>query len=129
MNRRPTLIQNQHRSPQQRRVNPYADQPPEEHEDVNTLPARLEALYPGGALENVAGISPFTEALEATSFNLGVKITGLKSFNGTTDPNDHLSYYENLMICHRYNDITKCQLFISTFKAYARTWFSGLPPR
>lgn len=58
----------------------------------------------------------------------GVKITGLESFDGTTDPNDHLSYYENLIIYHRYNDISKCRLFISTFKAYARTWFSGLPP-
>lgn len=33
------------------------------------------------------------------------------------------------MIYHRYNDITKCRLFISTFKAYSRTWFSSLPLR
>lgn len=33
------------------------------------------------------------------------------------------------MIFHRYNDITKCRLFISTFKAYGRTCFSSLPLR
>lgn len=91
--------------------------------------ARLEVMTTGHVVDNVRGRSPFTEILEATQVDQGVKITGLESFDGTTDPNDHLSYYENLMICHRYNDITKCRLFISTFKAYARTWFSGLPAR
>ena len=77
----------------------------------------------------IGGVSPFSETLEIEPVNPGVKITGLESYNGTSDPNDHLSYYENLMVCHRYNDITCCRLFVSTFKSYARTRFSCLPPR
>lgn len=67
---------------------------------------------------------PFSEALEAAH----VKFTCLELFDSTTDLNDRLNYYENLMICHKYNDITRCFLFVSTFKSYAQTWFSSPPP-
>lgn len=73
--------------------------------------------------------SPFTDHLEAGQIEHGVKVTRLECFDGTTDPGDLLSYYENLMIFHRHNDITKGRLFVSTFLAYARTWFSTLPPK
>lgn len=87
-----------------------------------------EEILTGAPLEVTTGRSPFSRELEASRVDQGVKITGLESFDGTTDPNDHLSYYENIMICHRYNDITKCRLIISASKAYAQTWFSGLAP-
>ena len=100
-----------------------------EHPDVAARLTRLEEMVTGPHPETTGKSSPFTDLLEAGQIDLGVKVTGLESFDGTTDPGDHLSYYENLMICHRHNDLTKCRLFVSTFRAYARTWFSTLPPR
>lgn len=100
---------------------------PVEHVGVGHRLARLEEILAGAPLEVTSGKSPFSRELEASRVDYEVKSTGLESFDVTTDPNDHLSYYENLMICHRYKDIMKCRLFISTFKAYARMWFSGLP--
>lgn len=90
---------------------------------------RLEKMVGGPHLDMGGRSSPYKEVLEAALVDPGVKITGLKSFEGGSDPNDHLSYYENLMICHHCNYIAKCHPFISTCKAYARTWFSGLPSR
>ena len=98
-------------------------------EDIAAQIARLEGALATPTEAPTGGVSPFYETLEAEPVNPGVKITGLESYDGTSDPNDHLSYYENLMVCHRYNDITCCRLFVSTFKSYARTWFSCLPPR
>ena len=98
-------------------------------DDLAARIARLEGALVAPATVPTGSISPFSEILEAAPVNPGVKITGLESYDGISDPNDHLSYYENLMVCHRYNDITCCRLFVSTFKAYARTWFSCLPPR
>ena len=98
-------------------------------EDIAARIARLEGALVAPTAVPAGNISPFFETLEAAPVNPGVKITGLESYDGTSDPNNHLSYYENPMVCHRYNDITCCRLFVSTFKAYARTWFSCLPPR
>lgn len=77
----------------------------------------MEEILAGAPLEVTSGKSPFSRELEASRVDQGVKITGLEYFDGTTDPNDHFNYYENLMICHRYNYITKCRLFIATFNA------------
>lgn len=56
----------------------YIEDPQEDPEDIQARLARLERLYPGGGTEGTVGGSPFTEALEATSVNLGVKIYQLR---------------------------------------------------
>lgn len=72
-------------------------------------------------------ISPFSELLENGPIDPNVRVTSLETFDGTTDPRDHTSYYESLMYVQNYTETTKCRLFVSTLKLHTRSWFTSLP--
>lgn len=75
------------------------------------------------------GISPFSELLESSLIDPNVRVTGLETFDGTTDPRDHTGYYESLMYVLNYTETTKCKLFVSNLKLHARSWFASFPTR
>ncbi|KAL0355603.1 UNVERIFIED_CONTAM: hypothetical protein Sradi_4007200 [Sesamum radiatum] len=52
----------------------------------------------------------------------------LAEYNGTTDPQEHLSRFENAALLHRYTDGIKCRVFVTTFSRAAQQWFNQLPP-
>ncbi|KAL0433281.1 UNVERIFIED_CONTAM: hypothetical protein Slati_2662400 [Sesamum latifolium] len=48
-------------------------------------------------------------------------------YDGTTDPQEHLSRFENAALLHRYTNGIKCRVFITTFAPAAQQWFNQLP--
>ncbi|KAL0413542.1 UNVERIFIED_CONTAM: hypothetical protein Sradi_1555900 [Sesamum radiatum] len=47
--------------------------------------------------------------------------------DGTTDPMEHLSQFENATLLHRYTDEIKCRVFVTTFAGATQQWFNQLP--
>ncbi|KAL0391486.1 UNVERIFIED_CONTAM: hypothetical protein Slati_4533700 [Sesamum latifolium] len=47
----------------------------------------------------------------------------ITEYDGTTDPQEHLSCFENTTLLHRYTDGIKCRVFITTFAIAAQQWF------
>ncbi|XP_058211651.1 uncharacterized protein LOC131323829 [Rhododendron vialii] len=56
------------------------------------------------------------------------KMPQLETFNGSTDPLDHLETYKSLMHLQAVPDEVMCQAFPVTLKGSARAWFNKLPP-
>ncbi|KAL0413116.1 UNVERIFIED_CONTAM: hypothetical protein Sradi_1513300 [Sesamum radiatum] len=51
----------------------------------------------------------------------------LPEYDGTTDPHEHLSYFENIALLHRYTAGVKCRVFVDTLTRSAQQWFNQLP--
>ncbi|XP_057247634.1 uncharacterized protein LOC130589967 [Beta vulgaris subsp. vulgaris] len=57
-----------------------------------------------------------------------VKLPTIEPFDGTTDPDDHLSAYKHQMYVQGVADATWCKNFPATLKGVAQKWFNNLPP-
>ncbi|KAL0406135.1 UNVERIFIED_CONTAM: hypothetical protein Slati_3927400 [Sesamum latifolium] len=85
--------------------------------------ARLESLQKGlqdvqyqvmGApTEEQAGI-PFIEEVMADELPVNWPIPVIVEYDGTTDPQEHLSRFENAALLHQYTDSIKCRVFVTT---------------
>ncbi|KAL0433696.1 UNVERIFIED_CONTAM: hypothetical protein Slati_2703900 [Sesamum latifolium] len=51
----------------------------------------------------------------------------IAEYDGTTDPLEHLSCFENAALLHWYNDRIKCCVFVTTFARATQQWFNQLP--
>ncbi|KAL0327105.1 UNVERIFIED_CONTAM: hypothetical protein Sangu_1788500 [Sesamum angustifolium] len=51
----------------------------------------------------------------------------IAEYDGTTDPQEHLSRFENAAFLHRYTDGIKYRVFVTTFARAAQQWFNQLP--
>ncbi|KAL0412327.1 UNVERIFIED_CONTAM: hypothetical protein Sradi_1434400 [Sesamum radiatum] len=58
---------------------------------------------------------------------LNCRTPAIAEYNGTTDPMEHLSRFENAALLHRYTDGIKCRVFVTTFAEAAQQWFNQLP--
>ncbi|KAL0451200.1 UNVERIFIED_CONTAM: hypothetical protein Slati_1098100 [Sesamum latifolium] len=91
--------------------------------------ARLESLQKGlqdvqyhvmGApAEEQVGI-PFTEGVMADELPVNYRTPAIAEYNGTTDPQEHLSRFENVALLHRYTNGIKCRVFVTTFDRAAQ---------
>ncbi|KAL0361888.1 UNVERIFIED_CONTAM: hypothetical protein Sradi_3873300 [Sesamum radiatum] len=63
----------------------------------------------------------------ADEFQVNCRILTIVEYDGTTDPVEHLSQFENAALLHRYSDGIKCCVFITTFARAAQQWFNQLP--
>ncbi|KAL0288152.1 UNVERIFIED_CONTAM: hypothetical protein Sradi_7104800 [Sesamum radiatum] len=70
---------------------------------------------------------PFSEEIMADDLPLNWKEPNLLDYDGTTDPQEHLSYFENIALLHRYTSRVKCRVFVNTLTRSAQQWFSQLP--
>ncbi|KAL2232142.1 UNVERIFIED_CONTAM: hypothetical protein Sindi_1394200 [Sesamum indicum] len=77
--------------------------------------ARLECLQKD--LQN-----PFSEEIMADELLLNWKEPNLPEYDGTTDLQEHLSYFENIALLHRYTPGVKYRVFITTFTRSAQQW-------
>ncbi|KAL0420717.1 UNVERIFIED_CONTAM: hypothetical protein Slati_3094600 [Sesamum latifolium] len=59
--------------------------------------------------------------------SLNWKEPNLPKYDGTTDPQEHLSCFENIALLHRYTAGVKCRVFVNTFTWSAQQWFNQLP--
>ncbi|KAL0433289.1 UNVERIFIED_CONTAM: hypothetical protein Slati_2663200 [Sesamum latifolium] len=98
--------------------------------------ARLEHLQKGlqdvkyrieGAPEDEQQGIPFTETVMADELPLNCRTPAIAEYDGTTDPMEHLSHFENIALLHRYTDEIKCRVFVTTFARAAQQWFNQLP--
>ncbi|KAL0320223.1 UNVERIFIED_CONTAM: hypothetical protein Sradi_5283800 [Sesamum radiatum] len=109
---------------------------PEPHEVPPQWLARLEHLQKGlqdvkyqieGAPKDERQGVPFTESVMADQLPLNCRTPTIAKYNGTTEPIEHLSRFENTALLHRYTDGIKCRVFITTFAGAAQEWFNQLP--
>ncbi|KAL0415918.1 UNVERIFIED_CONTAM: hypothetical protein Slati_3423700 [Sesamum latifolium] len=49
--------------------------------------------------------------------------------DGTTDPQEHISRFENATLLHRYTDEVKCRIFVTTFAKAAHQWLNQFPTK
>ncbi|KAL0440527.1 UNVERIFIED_CONTAM: hypothetical protein Slati_2535700 [Sesamum latifolium] len=99
--------------------------------------ARLECLQKGlqdvqyqvmGApSEEQAGI-PFIEGVMTDELPVNCRTPAMAEYDGTTDPQEHLSHFENAALMHQYTNDIKCRVFVITFARAAHKWFNQLPP-
>ncbi|KAL0455097.1 UNVERIFIED_CONTAM: hypothetical protein Slati_0848900 [Sesamum latifolium] len=98
--------------------------------------ARLEHLQKGlqdvkyqieGAPEDERQGNPFAETVMADELPLNCRTPAIVEYDGTTDPMEHLSHFENVALLHRYTDGIKCRVFVTTFTRAAQQWFNQLP--
>ncbi|KAL0373358.1 UNVERIFIED_CONTAM: hypothetical protein Sradi_3251500 [Sesamum radiatum] len=96
--------------------------------------ARLEHLQKGlqdvkyqieGAPEDKRQGFPFTETVMADELPLNCRTPAIAEYNGTTDPMEHLSLFENASLLHRYTDGIKCRVFVTTFARAAQQMFAS----
>src|SRR6516162_2503110 len=73
--------------------------------------------------------SPFVETIQKEVLPLNVWQPHLESFEGLTNPDDHLACFMNTLQLHNFSDAIICKLFSATLKGVARSWFSQLPCR
>ncbi|KAL0410804.1 UNVERIFIED_CONTAM: hypothetical protein Slati_3670100 [Sesamum latifolium] len=63
----------------------------------------------------------------ADELPLNCRTPAIAEYNGTTDPMEHLSRFENATLLHRYTDGIKCRVFVTMFARAAQQWFNQLP--
>ncbi|KAL0414910.1 UNVERIFIED_CONTAM: hypothetical protein Sradi_1692700 [Sesamum radiatum] len=81
----------------------------------------------GAPVEEQPGIS-FTEEVMKNELPVNYRTPAVAGYDGTTDPQEHLSRFENAALLHRYTDGIKCRVFVTTFARAAQQWFNQLPP-
>ncbi|KAL0298692.1 UNVERIFIED_CONTAM: hypothetical protein Sradi_6529000 [Sesamum radiatum] len=80
----------------------------------------------GAPDEEQAGIA-LTEGVMADELPINCRTPAIVEYDGTTDPQDHLSRFENAALLHRYINGIKCRVFITNFAQAAQQWFNQLP--
>ncbi|KAK4407758.1 hypothetical protein Sango_0356800 [Sesamum angolense] len=70
---------------------------------------------------------PFTEVVMADELPANHHIPTIAEYDGTTDPKEYLSHFENAALLRRYTDGIKCRVFITTLARAAQQWFNQLP--
>lgn len=73
--------------------------------------------------------SPFTIRLEAEPRQKEIKHHSFNSFDGLGDPEEHLSYFDQLALHYEYNDLTRCRFFAATLRGNAQRWFCRVSAR
>ncbi|KAL0443541.1 UNVERIFIED_CONTAM: hypothetical protein Slati_2076800 [Sesamum latifolium] len=95
--------------------------------------ARLEHLQKGvqdvkyqieGAPEDERQGLHFTETVMADELPLNCRTPAIAEYDGTTDPMEHLSHFENAALLHRYTNGIKYRVFVTTSRKLRKTELS-----
>ncbi|KAL0318790.1 UNVERIFIED_CONTAM: hypothetical protein Sangu_2035200 [Sesamum angustifolium] len=81
----------------------------------------------GGALENERQGMLYSEAVMVDKLSANYCTSAIAEYDGTTDPQEHLSCFENAACLHRYPDGIKCRVFVTKFARATQQWFNQLP--
>ncbi|KAL0370771.1 UNVERIFIED_CONTAM: hypothetical protein Sangu_0395200 [Sesamum angustifolium] len=81
----------------------------------------------GAPVEERASI-PFMEGVMADELPMNYRTPAIAEYDGTTDPQEHLSRFENAILLHRYTNGIKCRVSVTTFARATQQWFNQLPP-
>ncbi|KAL0461287.1 UNVERIFIED_CONTAM: hypothetical protein Slati_0016300 [Sesamum latifolium] len=58
---------------------------------------------------------------------INCRTPAIAEYDGTSDPMEHLSRFENVAVLHQYTDGITCRVFVTTFARAAQQWFNQLP--
>ncbi|GJU92858.1 reverse transcriptase domain-containing protein [Tanacetum coccineum] len=73
--------------------------------------------------------SPFTKRIRDYDMPDGINVpTNLRAYDGTTDPDDHLTVFMGTMDVHKLPEPAWCRFFHITLCGAARFWYDNLAP-
>ena len=72
--------------------------------------------------------SPFSEEVRAAALSVGFKLPTINTFDGKTDPQDHINHFSDLIELHRVDDLARYRCFAITLTGAAKKWFRRLQP-
>ncbi|XP_057418846.1 uncharacterized protein LOC130713061 [Lotus japonicus] len=72
-------------------------------------------------------VESFSAAVREVAVPDDMRSLKLATYNGQTDPKDHLLYFNVKMATGASSDAVKCRMFPSTFKSAVTAWFKALP--
>ncbi|CAL1371159.1 unnamed protein product [Linum trigynum] len=94
--------------------------------DVPPVVPHFEELPPAGTFSQPSTGRPLALAILNEPYPGNIHIPNLPEYNGTTDPEYHLSSFEILMPLIGASDATMCKIFPATHGGDARRWYSQL---
>ncbi|XP_073030627.1 uncharacterized protein [Primulina eburnea] len=103
----------------------------QELEDLKKKVKELEAKVGSSHISTPAGSQGCLFSLEIVSEPLPAhfKATKIREYDGNSDPDEHLTRFENMAMLHCYSDKIKCKVFLTTLVDSAQRWFEKLEPR
>ncbi|KAJ0961100.1 hypothetical protein J5N97_000915 [Dioscorea zingiberensis] len=72
--------------------------------------------------------SPFIKAIWEAPFPDHFRPPNVSSYDGTSDPQEHLESYRDEMMVNRTTEAVMCRAFPRTLSGDAHDWFRGIPP-
>ncbi|XP_073035211.1 uncharacterized protein [Primulina eburnea] len=72
---------------------------------------------------------PFSLEIVSEPLPAHFKATKIREYDGNSDPDEHLTRFENVAMLHCYSDKIKCKVFLTTLVDSAQRWFEKLKPR
>ena len=74
----------------------------------------------------LAARSPFSREIKQTPMPSRFTRPPFNSYNGNTDPIEHVSHYIQMISLHTHNDALMRKVFPSSLGPIALRWFNGL---
>ena len=75
---------------------------------------------------HMAARSPFSDEIERALMPSRFTRLPFNSYDGKTDPVEHVSHYIHMMSLHTHNDALMCKVFPSSLRPTTLRWFNGL---
>ncbi|XP_073290538.1 uncharacterized protein [Primulina huaijiensis] len=71
---------------------------------------------------------PFSAEILAAELPQNFRFPNVGEYDGSGDPEEHLSRFENAALLHQYSDPIKCRVFLTTLVRSSQQWFNFLRP-
>ena len=94
---------------------------------MNKLCEMKESLINGGTSKFAPRKSSFVTVILLKMLPTGAKLPSLETYDGTSNPEDHLAQFYAVMHLHRFCDAIWCKTFPTTFRGAACVCFNQLP--
>ena len=95
--------------------------------EVDDIMVRLQeirrVMVGGNTPRTPTGASPFVAKVLAEVLPVGARLPHLESYDGSSDPEEHVYYFVNTIQLHNFSDAILCKTISTTLKGVARTWF------
>ncbi|XP_073130434.1 uncharacterized protein [Henckelia pumila] len=69
---------------------------------------------------------PFSPKIIGEPLPVYFKSAKIKEYDGSADPEEHVTRFENVAMLHCYGDQIKCKIFLTTLVDSAQRWFENL---
>ncbi|XP_043725605.1 uncharacterized protein LOC122672171 [Telopea speciosissima] len=77
---------------------------------------------------SLVGRHPYPLEIMTTPLPIGFKPPPFDRYDGTTNPTDHINYFNAMMTMYGGTEIVSCRAFPSSRMGATTSWFSWLPP-